>query len=107
MSKVEIIHDWLTRHLPDWSLFNVVKAAKYLGVWMGPAAGELQWRDPTTKWEKRAVTVVDLSVGSFDAAQLYNTRAVPVLGYIAQLMPMNPRFARLEKRLSHRLMHIP
>ena len=37
----------------------------------------------------------------------YNIRAVPVLGYIAQLLPPPPGFETLGKKVIHRMLHLP
>ena len=46
--------DYLAAHVKDWVRFAVSGRAKYLGFWVGPAAGEALWGEAMTKWAQRA-----------------------------------------------------
>ena len=88
-----VIRDWLARNIPDWYEFKVVSCAKYLGVWLGPLADSKQWRSQASKCIARATDIVALGAPPAVAAELYNTRAVTTLSYIAQFAPPADWFA--------------
>ena len=54
----EIIRDWLVAHLPEWGAFAVAPSARYLGLWLGPVAADLQWLATLAKWSGRAEGIV-------------------------------------------------
>ena len=82
---VELIKIWLAKHIPIWHDFNVCGASKYLGIFLGPSAGATQWSLPLEKWSARAATITDVGASAAIAANLYNTRAVTTMSYVAQL----------------------
>ena len=47
------IQEWLALHLPKWKNFNIQDAGKYLGFWLGPAAGAHLWDAPFKKFRLR------------------------------------------------------
>eukprot|EP00959_Pyramimonas_sp_CCMP1952_P174078 3637462-Pyramimonas_sp.AAC.1 len=48
---IDNIKDTLAHNHADWALFKIASSAKYLGVFMGPGAGErAQWAGLAAKW---------------------------------------------------------
>ena len=45
--------DWLRVNLPTWAKFKMKAAGKYLGFYLGPEAGAIQWKDPLEKFRDR------------------------------------------------------
>jgi len=85
--NIHIIRQWLSANIPEWSEFGIANAAKYLGFVLGPRAGLLQWEEPLKKFQFR----VDQIARSGDSAAVsfrqFSSKAVSVLGYVAQLIP--------------------
>ena len=52
---------------------------------IGPDSSSRSWKDPTEKYQQRATTWTNLHLGLHCTAVSYNTFALPVLTYIAQL----------------------
>ena len=100
------IKGWLHRNLPEWSNFVVCAAGKYLGFMMGPKAGQVLWNATLAKWKDRAVAVARTQSAASVSSFLYNNRALPVLGYVAQLAELPESFARAEKVVVHHLLHV-
>ena len=69
---------------PEWYHFRVKAAAKYLGIWMGPAAGTFQWHDQVAKHRLRVSGLAAQELSVRDALHFYNTRCATVLSYVAQ-----------------------
>ena len=59
--------------------------AKYLGYILGPGAGNSSWKEPIAKYQQRASAWTNLHLGFHCTAVAYNTFALPVLTYLAQL----------------------
>ena len=49
-----LITKWLEVHIPNWKTFQICRAAKYLGFFLGPGAGANQWTLPIKKWKDRS-----------------------------------------------------
>ena len=107
LQAVENIRDWLCRSLPQWSRFEIQAAARYLGFWLGTAVADAQWSVQTRKWRSRSKAIALVGASAHVTAMLYNQRALPVLGYVSQLVPLPANIASLERNLLCSLMHIP
>ena len=106
-AECSAIQKWLLTNLPDWQDFKLCMSAKYLGFHLGPKAGADQWVAPLRKWQERAKDIAASHMGSKLAALTYNSRAVSVLGFIAQLAPPPDEIFPLEQATLHYIMHIP
>jgi hypothetical protein len=63
---------------------------------LGPAAGANQWTIALEKFSKRCRQVNELALPVSSSIRQFNFRAIPVLGYIAQLAPPPPNFTNRE-----------
>jgi len=102
----DYIANWLRNELPQWGKFNVSLSAKYLGFYMGPKAADKAWAAPISKWAKRRREIAHSKMNHTLATISYNSRAIPVLGYIGQLLPP-PVTKHAERSLLHHLFHLP
>ena len=59
--------------------------SKYLGFQVGPSAAEGGWDEAIAKFKQRATAWADHLSGLHCSALTYNTFAIPVLSYLAQL----------------------
>ena len=104
---VEIARLWLTAHLPEWAVFAVSPSALYLGFLLGPASADLQWHAPLAKWARRVEDVAAAGTSACVTQLRYSSRALPALGYVAQLAPPPATASSLERQALHRVLHIP
>ena len=104
---VETIRLWLTAHIPQWAAFAVSPSALYLGFWLGPASAALQWRAPLAKWSRRVGEVSAAGTSACVSQLRYSSRALPVVGYVAQLALPPANLLSLERRALHCVLHIP
>ena len=74
---------------------------------MGPAAGSSQWKHATDKWQTRALSIAHSGATPAISALLYNSRALPTLGYISQLCTLPKNFRRKEVGIANSIMHLP
>ena len=86
--------------------FLIKEASKYLGFYLGPAANSLQWRAALAKFQTRVNKIYNSKAGISVAAYVYNSRAVPVTSYVAQLCPLPPSARHLERVALHRITHM-
>ncbi len=63
----------------------VKRACKHLGFKLGPGKGDSSWNTPYKKYLQRIEFWKDQPLGLFWGARVYNTFALPDLGYVAQL----------------------
>ena len=79
------VREWIHIHIPQWSSLKVQSSLEYLGYWMGPQAGEKTWAAPTCKWIFRTRKIKESRAPPVVRARMYNIRAAPCVGYVAQL----------------------
>ena len=82
----DCVHNWLTDNIPSWAGMDIVSHAKYLGFLLGPTSGRLQWKVAVKKFKERVAEINSMRLPLPLARGQYSSRAVPVLGYIAQLV---------------------
>ena len=80
--------DFLALNVPSWRDFGIAPFGVYLGFAIGPGAAAALWGKAVAKWSARALAIGAARVAPSLGVKLYNTRAVPTLGYIAQLCPL-------------------
>ena len=86
------IHHRLANMIGEWQAFQVLPCCRYLGFYLGPAAGQMQWASPLSKWASRSELIAATGCPPLAAACLYNSRAVTTLSYVGQLVPLiSPR----------------
>ena len=91
-SNVSAVKRWLECNCPGWGFFHVTNVGKYLGFQLGPLGGEAQWSAPIEKFRSRVREVKALSLPLGLTALQFATRAIPVLGYVGQLVPPPAHF---------------
>ena len=101
------LSDYLASHVPQWCLFKVESAAKYLGVWIGPTAGDFNWVEACTKFLTRVRLISASQVAVSQAVKVYNVKAITVFAYLTQLLPPPPSLTRLEKYAFTKIFEIP
>ena len=85
---IDIIRNWLAEHIPKWKDFTIQSYGKYLGFMLGPDANLHQWKAPLSKWRDRTGAIAATAAPASISCALYNMRAVGVLMYKAQLLPL-------------------
>jgi len=91
---------WPDRFLLAWCGLETAPCLLYLGTFLGPAVGDKQkqWEAPIAKYMERSCQIAAGAGSPFLSVHLYVIRAVPCLGYVAQLLRL-PLFAETEKRM--------
>ena len=51
--QIHTIKGWLQRHFVPWSGFKIERAAKFLGFYVGPDCGKINWNGPLGKLQDR------------------------------------------------------
>ena len=91
------IREWLLINIPSWADFNIKSCGKYLGFWLGPCAGAIQWLDPIQKWSSRVKAIAGTHSAASVSSLLYNSRALPVLSFKCQLTNLPKAFFNQER----------
>ena len=91
----------------DWAGFQIAGCGKYLGLWIGPTAGDQSWRDPATKYQSRCEFIRGLHCGTWPTVALYNMFAVSVLQFVSQVATPPDWLLQLEQKMLRMLMSGP
>jgi len=94
---VSVIRQWLRQHIPKWADINILPAAKYLGFYLGPKAGEFQWEKAIAKYLARCSSIGLSGVPASLATFTYNQKGVSVLLYLAQFASLPHNFNQYER----------
>ena len=78
---------WLDTNIGDWRTFQILVSGKYLGFMLGPGAGSTSWHPPLAKYFDRVRLIAGVGAAPSVGTLLYNSCALPVLGYVSQLFP--------------------
>ena len=99
-SKIEAI-------VPPWSGMQVVTAATYLGVSIGPDAPPVLWDAALKKYVERSRMIGHLHRGWGLTATLFNMLVTSTLSYVWQFVPLPRKFTNFEKSAVDRAFHLP
>ena len=72
--------------MPYWKSCVLSSHGKYLGFSLGPGAGDLSWEGPRQKYIQRFEYIKHLHLGLPASIPMYNSLAVSILGFLAQLL---------------------
>eukprot|EP00973_Karenia_brevis_P004307 590389-Karenia_brevis.AAC.1 len=81
--------------------------AKYLGVWLGPAAPEQQWTAPIESWRTSGRLIATSSMAASVLTTEYNMKAITKLSYLSQFMRVPDSIYRKEAGTLHTLLKLP
>ena len=65
------------------------------------------WRGPLAEWSFRVRLIAEARAAPSVGVVLYNSRALPVLAYVAQLLPAPPDLLTLEMHAARCVWHVP
>ena len=68
-----------------WEDMPVKTTCKYLGDFVGPGKSDLSWNKPLEKFKERVSMWKDQPLGLFWDARIFNTFAILILSFVAQL----------------------
>jgi len=105
----QAIETWIRNEIPAWKHMQVVDHGKYLGVFLGVGGVQKTFKGCEEKYLSRCFDI-SLSVATaLPTIVRYNERAVPVFGYISQVLlhPDIPKLKRLEQRGIHKILKLP
>lgn len=90
-----------------WADVRVATHATYLGYTIGPSAGTVRWTDPMNKWHDRSRALAASEVTPSVTLQLYASRCVPTLDYLAAMTQPPPYLARKEMQTLATVLRTP
>ena len=82
--------------VPEWSRIPIQYAALYLGCWIGPEKCGQEWRKAEGRFRERMLAWEWAGLGLHFATAVYNTYALPTLGFTAQVAEPNEEILRVE-----------
>ena len=108
MSRPRFVNKCVCVCAPRWLQIPIASSVVFLGYLFGPGASEPDiWHDALEKCIGRVATSVASGVCPTLAFDLAAARAVPTLGYIAQLLPPPININKIEVHIGSRLLHAP
>ena len=78
----------------------------YLGFHLAPLGVLCVWKGALKKIHSRVDNITQVHENGFSSVRHYNLKALPTLGYIAQLVRPPANFSKLERSALHRILHI-
>ncbi len=81
--NVETVQNWLSQNILKLPHFNMKACGKYLGLWIGPAAGARQWLAPMLKYKERVPAINAAKFTPILAVREYKVKVCTVLHYVA------------------------
>jgi hypothetical protein len=106
LSVIDVMCEWFICHVPNWASLAIKSSAKYLGFFLRPKGGSNMWCSAIAKWQDRAAILSNSQRTSTLVIPIYNSRCVPILGYIAQLIPLPVGTIIAERQILQRLFHV-
>ena len=88
----------VARQAPGWGWLGIAKAAKYLGVYVGPGREQLSWQAPMAKYLERARLWSTMGLGVMLTMQAYQVYIASVLLFVGQLEELPADFGLHERR---------
>jgi hypothetical protein len=92
---------------PFWREVAIASAAEFLGFWVGPEAHLHVWVKPFAKFANRVACIRRAGVGLSSSIVLFNTCAIPILSYVAQLFTPTVDLISQVEALSPRIIPAP
>ena len=105
-SVVDRIRAWLRVHVPSLADIQIANHGKYLGIFLGPSAFSVQWQGPIVKFKNRAHSINTSGVSARVACKEYNSKAVSVLAYVAQVSLPPKNLTQIELAALTKLLHL-
>ena len=103
---MKTIKQWLLQNLRHWADFQIVPFGTYLGFRVGPLAGGGQWTKALGKFATRAKSIAASRASPVANAFNYNSRALPLLGYKAQLTFLPQETHKIERAAAQQVLHL-
>ena len=103
----QIVKTWLERNCPLWQQFHIHNRGKYLGLFIGPEAGQVQWDAALTKCKARVLEVKTSSPPLAMLGNQFASKAISVLGYVGQLATLPKGFKTFELWAAHKVLGMP
>ena len=89
-AHISFLRDVVRRCALRWGGCKVLRAARYLGVFLGPDAGSQVWELPLARIRRAALQLKAQRLGFTRATVLFQTRVAPLIAFIAQLFAPPP-----------------
>ena len=104
-TNIDRVKSWLSRNIPDWIHISVVNASVYLGIHLGPSATKLQWLNALMKFNTRVESLRNSGEAAAFCLREFNTRVLPVLLYISQLILPPENIQHIEIVAAQKVLH--
>ena len=106
-ARIRQYKDQLHSLVPQWKDFGIKGAATYLGIWLGPEAGNLRWEEAKGTYLSRGQELACSSLPPSVTIPQYNLRAVTTLSYVGQVQPPTAALLKDEMMMVQRLHRFP
>ena len=105
-NTVGVIKRWLQQHIPELVNLQICAQAKYLGIFLGPKLGGINWEAPMNKFLSRTAEIANMRAPLPYACSLFRSKALSVLGYVAQVCKPPKSFKVLELRAASKILRL-
>ena len=95
-------HDQVRRHLcisaQEFASITISECGTYLGIVIGPGAGQSSWKKPLAKYLETAKAWGAQGLGLQYGALAYTTYVLPILSFVAQVCPIPEEAYKMEAK---------
>ena len=102
-----LIRAWLRTNIPDWADFKICNQGQYLGVALGPLSSSQMWAGPIAKYVLRSDEINQCGAPAALSIRQYNSKAVPVLSYVAQFCDPPSSMVHVETAALTKVLRFP
>ena len=96
----------LFRSIPGLVNLQICAQAKYLGIYIGPKLGGVNWEAPMNKFLARTAEIANMRAPLPFACSLFRSKALSVLGYVAQVCKPPKSFKFSELRVANQVLRL-
>ena len=106
VQTVALIRCWLRQNVPSWANLQICSQAKYLGIYLGPVVGGKNWEAPMNKFIGRVEEIAQTRAPLEYACALFKSKALSVLGYVAQICKPPKALKVTELRAANKILRL-
>ena len=102
----DVLREWLNCNCPVWESMVVCNYVKYLCFFVGPSSGRIRWENALKTFRDIINATHALHLPAALAEGQFSSRALPSLGYIAQVFPPPKNAKRISMNAVMKCLHL-
>eukprot|EP00959_Pyramimonas_sp_CCMP1952_P406226 8513427-Pyramimonas_sp.AAC.1 len=105
--NLTLLRDSVNEYSNGLAEIEFVRYAKYLGIYIGPEAGDLGWQEPLRKFCSRTRSLRQMGLGLAVTLSTFQVMCLSVLQFVLQLYPVPQHVLKIYQETLQLLMAAP